>query len=342
MLAGRIGALCADLLPDGRKQVHEWVAPSRWGGSARSLSVHLVGPKAGVWRDFATGDKGGDALDLVAEVLHGGDKARAIRWARTWLGIDSGDPATMQAAARQAQVSQQRQAAASAEQEERFRRKALALWRDGVPIRGTPADAYLRGRGIDLAALPRVPSALRFHGRAWNTERGTELPAMLALIQGTDGRQLAVHRTWIEPHPDVPGGWRKARLRDAKKTLATYAGGWIPLTRGASGRRWAEARPDETVALAEGIENALSVAVLVPEWRVAATVSVANMGKIKMPASIRDVVVCADNDARNSAAVAAWTAAVNHLLAQGCQVRSERPDVGVKDWNDQLRAEQQA
>ena len=166
-----------------------------------------------------------------------------------------------------------------------------------------------------------------------------ELPAMLALILTAEGQPLAVHRTWIEPHPEIAGGWRKAGLREAKKTLGTYAGGWIPLTRGASGGRWRDVQASETVALAEGIENALSAAMRVPEWRSAATVSIANMTRVKLPPSIRDVVVCADNDARNSAAVAAWATAVNHLLSLGCEVRSERPDPGFKDWNDQLRAE---
>ena len=69
LLTSSIESLASELLPDGQRRGHEWIAPSRWGGSARSLSVHLVGGKAGVWRDFATGDKGGDAVRAALTLL---------------------------------------------------------------------------------------------------------------------------------------------------------------------------------------------------------------------------------------------------------------------------------
>lgn len=56
------------------------------GGSAgRSLGVHLAGEKAGVWKDFSSGE-GGDMLDLWA-MAKGMDLAAAIRDAKQYLGI---------------------------------------------------------------------------------------------------------------------------------------------------------------------------------------------------------------------------------------------------------------
>lgn len=71
------------------------------------------------------------------------------------------------------------EALARAEAEKRAR-QALALWREALPINGTPAETYLRGRGLSLD----LPASLRFHPAAWHgapiammTGRG-DLPGM--------------------------------------------------------------------------------------------------------------------------------------------------------------------
>ncbi len=52
-------------LPDGRKEVGEWVArnPKRADHRPGSFKVNL---SSGRWGDFATGDKGGDLISLAA------------------------------------------------------------------------------------------------------------------------------------------------------------------------------------------------------------------------------------------------------------------------------------
>lgn len=339
-LAARAPTLCAELLPDGRKQGPEWVAPSRWGGSRRSLSVHLTGSKAGVWADFAA-DKRGDALNLVAEVLFGGDVKRAFGWACSWLGLDDGRAADVATLRRQAEVTASRRAEEDAEATERRRRQAVALWLGAEPIAGTPADAYLRARGIRLDALGKPPAALRFAPACWCAEAGAELPAMVAAIADAGGRHIATHRTYLAERPDADGvlAWRKAPLRDPKMTLGPMRGGFIRLSRGAGGRPWRELRADDTVAFAEGIETALSVALLVPEWRVAAAVSLSNLAALSLPPTLRRVVICADNDPPNSAAVITLKKAIDHLTRSGREVRVARPEPGIKDWNDALRQE---
>src|SRR4051794_22452675 len=68
LLARSINSLVADLLPAGKREGHEWFVGSIAGEAGHSLGIHLTGAKAGVWSDFATGDRG-DALDLVRAVL---------------------------------------------------------------------------------------------------------------------------------------------------------------------------------------------------------------------------------------------------------------------------------
>ena len=89
---------------------------------------------------------------------------------------------------------------------------ALRLFRAGRPILGTPAEAYLRARGITALGFP----ALRFHPSVYyrahdltSPKRSSgfaqagraplrRLPAMLAAITDLDGRIVGVNRTWLD------------------------------------------------------------------------------------------------------------------------------------------------
>ena len=331
MLGQRARALAEELLPNGRRDGAEWRCGSLGGEPGQSLALRLTGARAGVWSDFASGDRG-DALDLVAAIHCGGDKGEAMRWARRWLGLGDAGAAPIPAPRPRVPLA----ASGAAEDEEALarRRKALALFAEASP-RGF--EPYLEARGIDLAELGRVPRALRFHPACWCREAGGPLPAMVAAITGPDGTHLATHRTWLAQRPD--GSWGKAPLRDPKMTLGSYAGGTIRVWRGASGLPLAEAPEGEAVALAEGIETALSVAVSCPELRVLCAVSVGNLARVDLPPTVAEVIICADNDgAENTAAARALARAVERFGGEGRQVRIARPPAGTKDFNDLLTA----
>ena len=333
-LARREPALAAELLPAGHRAGTEWRCGSLAGEAGQSLGVHLFGPRAGVWCDFTTGESG-DALDLVAAVRFSGhDRMRnAIAWARAWLG----QPAQVPSSHRDQAPQREPRGASNDDDGERRRRKALGLFLSASRgLRDTPAAAYLAGRGIDLGSIGRAPGALRFHAAAWCGEVARPLPAMLAAIIDGTGRHVATHRTWLAD--DGAGRWVKAALNNAKMTLGSYAGGFIPLQRGGSGKPISEAPDGETVAIAEGIETALSVALACPELRVLAAVSLGNMARIALPPSLRYVILCADNDASdNEAAARALRTATARLASEGRQVRVARPPIG-KDFNDTLLA----
>ncbi|MFS9443728.1 toprim domain-containing protein [Legionella pneumophila] len=73
------------LLPNGKRQGSEWSVGSINGEAGESLKVHIIGEKAGVWCDFATGDKG-DLLDLWA-AKHNLKISEAIKEVSLYLGI---------------------------------------------------------------------------------------------------------------------------------------------------------------------------------------------------------------------------------------------------------------
>lgn len=90
MLADKAQAVAEMLLPGGRREGQEWRAGSVAGEKGGSLGVHLVGAKAGVWQDFATGD-GGDLLDLW-RATKGGTLSDVLDAARIWLGVSRPEP----------------------------------------------------------------------------------------------------------------------------------------------------------------------------------------------------------------------------------------------------------
>src|SRR5215213_10862527 len=78
-------ALVQRWLRDGRREGHEWVArnPTRADRRPGSFKVNL---RTGRWADFASGDKGGDAISLAAH-LHNLTQSEAARRLAEMLGV---------------------------------------------------------------------------------------------------------------------------------------------------------------------------------------------------------------------------------------------------------------
>lgn len=90
LLAKEAASVVPYLLPNGKKSAGEWKVGSADGESGQSMSVRLSGAKAGIWADFATGEKG-DILDLWAAV-RGLSMAEAINEAKQYLGVRDSMP----------------------------------------------------------------------------------------------------------------------------------------------------------------------------------------------------------------------------------------------------------
>lgn len=308
MLEGRIEALAPELLPRGARHGHEWVEASRAaGGLGSSLTLCMTGAKRGVWAHYAAGDDAsGDLLDLIAYLRFAGNKGNALRWARRWLGIDAMDGPALEESRRQAAEARADAEGAAARDRERRSRQAAAIWLSGrAKIAGTPVEAYLLGRGIDLRALGRQPGVLRYHGALYASEDKRRHPAMVAAVTGEDGRICAVHRTYLAVHAD--GSVTKATLESPKMVLGPYAGGAIRLWRGERvdpktgevkpGYPLAKAEAGSSAVIIEGLEDGLSCVVSAPERRILVAISVSNMAGLWLPDTISEVMLVKDNDA---------------------------------------------
>lgn len=198
---------------------------------------------------------------------------------------------------------------------------ARSLWKSTGPASGTLVEAYLASRGIRL--FP--PPSLRFHPSCKHSDSGLLLPAMIGGVQDVHGRVVGVHRTFLRPD-----GQGKAKVDSAKKMGGVCWGGAVRF-----------ARAEECLCIAEGIETALSIvqATGMPTW---AALSLGNMGAVDLPASVQEVILCADADAKDPAKAedALRQAAERHAHA-GRIVRIALPPVGM-DFNDLLQADGEA
>ena len=82
-------AVCRRLLPNGRRAGREYVAlnPRRVDRHPGSFKINL---NSGVWADFATDDRGGDPVSLIAYIESCSQVVAAKKLARM-LGLDVGE-----------------------------------------------------------------------------------------------------------------------------------------------------------------------------------------------------------------------------------------------------------
>jgi hypothetical protein len=199
------------------------------------------------------------------------------------------------------------------EQAEAMKRAAQAhrLWRDALPIAGTLAEVYLRGRAITCP----LADTLRFAPSCWHAT-ARRFPALVALVEGGEG--FAVHRTYLRPD-----GTGKAEIDPSKAMLGAVAGGAVCVARGAG-----------PLVVAEGIETALSLAsgLLRAPATVWAALSTSGIRGLHLPPVAGRLTIAADGD--NPGRAAAQSLA-ERAHALGWQV-SLLPAPEGRDWNDVL------
>ena len=182
-----------------------------------------------------------------------------------------------------------------------------------------PVD-YLRGRGITIESLPanNVLEVLRFCSDCWNTETNTKMPALIARVDREGVGKAAVHRIYLSPDGS------KAALVKPKKALGPIDGGAI---------RLAPVGPNGELAVAEGIEDALSYMLIkrIPTW---SAVVAGGIERLILPPEARVIYIALDNDA---AGLKAAQNAARRWLTEGRRVFFAKPPIG-KDWNDTLCA----
>jgi hypothetical protein len=71
-------------------------------------------------------------------------------------------------------------------------------WDPARPLLGSPAEIYLRGRGIDIRLLrPSILYNIRFHPQVWHVGIASCLSAMVAKSHAANEDSRAVHATFL-------------------------------------------------------------------------------------------------------------------------------------------------
>jgi hypothetical protein len=174
------------------------------------------------------------------------------------------------------------------------------------------AETYLRNRGITI----ELPPSLRYHARMKHTDTGLMLPCMVGAVQGPDRQIIGLHRTYLRAD-----GMGKAGVSNPRKMLGTVRGGAVRL-----------AKPDFEVAIAEGIETALSYMQITgtPTW---AALSSSGLMAVEVPDDLMLVTIVVDADPAGEQAA---QVAGDRFSQQGLKVQLVRPTRG-NDLNDILQ-----
>ena len=191
------------------------------------------------------------------------------------------------------------------------------LWRQAIPVEGTLAHLYLRGR-LDNR-LEKIPPTLRYLPDAKYASTGETYPCRLAAVTRFPTREvIALHRTFLSRD-----GFRKAPVNNTKMMLGPVRGGAVRL-----------APAGKDLIIAEGLETGLTVQVMLkkPAW---AALSSQNMRSVILPPLplAQNVYIAQDNDpAGQSAAVAL----ADKAWAEGRTAYILQPPAIYNDFNDAL------
>ena len=200
------------------------------------------------------------------------------------------------------------------------RAAAARIVADSAPIDGTPADTYLRARGISMS----LPNSLRFARLAPPRNSGVLeangpglLPALVAVVTDPSGTLIGIQRTYL----GEDGGKAASSDRKVKFSLGMVAGGAIQL-----------GPADRSIIVTEGLEDGLTLAQALGRsvWVAAGT---SMMPRMAFSAVTRAVVIGADGD---EAGERAATKAAEAFAGGQLAVRIMRPSSGYKDFNEEL------
>lgn len=297
------------------------------GGTDRFSFTDMHGTGSFVCR--ASDRQGGDGFELVMHWLSC-DFPGALDAVAQALGDDTGAPRSSPPPAAQP----------APRTPSKDRVEALRdLWRHAYKVsEGDTVARYLVNRGLNLPAVPKVirhhPALAYWHknGNGKPPLRLGVYPAMLAAVQGEDGRTVALHRTWLTPAgaKAAPVNPTTGKVMPVKKLICrneqVMPGSAIRLYPPESGR----------LALAEGIETAFAVRLIhgIPVW---SCVTANGLSAVRLPPEVAEVFIAADNDA-NGAGQRAAQALGRRLSAEGRRVEILTPSLPGLDWLDVLNA----
>lgn len=195
---------------------------------------------------------------------------------------------------------------------------------DHVSIsRDDPVARYLAARGVTDISGP-WPQSLAYVKAMKHKPNDVMCRGMVAAFCDADGHPATVHRTFLTSHG------QKAPVTPCRMFVPG------PVPSGGAIRLFDAA---ETMGIAEGIETALSAAIIfsTPVW---AACSDQLLAKWQPPPEAKRIVIFGDNDASYAGQAAAYALAKRLVTELAVDVKI--PEVEGLDWNDVLLQQQRS
>ncbi len=273
----------------------------RWGRKG-SFVLIVAGEKKGLWFDHENG-VGGDIINFLARD-NNCSIADAIRLALSYLGCTES-------------VSPKRSRPTKSELDESARiSRALEIWSEVQPLRGSLAEQYLEHRGVSVP--DNSLEVIGFHPNCPFGRR--KAPALLGLIQDiTTGEPIGIHRRELTPNAVAVG---------APMSLGEKSGGVIKLSPiGDAGE----------LAIGEGVETCLSGMMLgfSPAW---SAIDAGGLASFPVLEEVGRLTILVDHDQSGTGQGAAASCRERWLSA-GKAVRRVTPETIGDDANDLLLAQ---
>ena len=297
--------LLHEWLPNGKRLGNEWQCGDWDGRPGKSLLINI---HTGKGSDFSSGEAVGDPIGICANVFRT-DRVNAARKLAGMFNLPGGDNDVEEYTKPIRQPGEQNKDAEDNDEEKRTKLDKIVA--ELVDLRNTPAQTYLKSRGITGAP----GSSFK-----WRPNKGKSGGSLVCIARDDDGVIQAVQSVYL----DANG--KKANFAVKKRTNGFPSGNPLKI----------KGDPEGPILLTEGPEDALTLA-QATHLEVWCALGLNFMGKIKEPNG-RTVIVVRDNDEEGSKPDETINRTMVSFLERGFKnLMCARPPLGIKDSNQLLQ-----
>lgn len=295
--------LLRDWLPSGKKNGNEWQCGDWDGGTGKSLLINI---RTGKGSDFSSDEAVGDPIGICSKVFRL-DRVDAARKLAGMFGLPGGDTNDYTEKYNKKAINPEEQTQEQDSTDDEKQAKLDKILSEMIDLRGTPAQLYLKSRGITGAP------ASQFKYRPNKSKGGGSL---ICIARNDEGIIRAVQSVYL----DAEG--KQANFSVKKRTNGFPSGCPIKI----------KGDPSGPILLTEGPEDALTLA-QTTHMEVWCTMGLSFIGKIEEPKG-RTVIVVRDNDEEGSKPDEAMNKILTGFLDRGFKnLMCARPPRSIKDSN---------
>jgi len=280
-------------------------------GAKGSLSIDLG---SGLWKNFET-EEGGNSFGLIKSVHHFTDFKDVLAFAKEFLG-------GYQVLIPQSKEPKVNESDKKMQEQIKKKEKVMEIVGRSISIKDTLAETYLKQtRGLshfDSADIRFVENQETYHGK-----KQTHVPALVAIARDEKGAVNNIEVIKINP----TNAQKDARSDPIKQSFGRKDGYYVELNK---------AYKKEKTYITEGVETGLSIVSVDSKARVVTVLGKGNFKNIKHHTLGHEVVLCVDNDGKDTYKTSLIIDAIDRLEKEGKKVSVIMPKKEGHDLNDVL------